>query len=717
MTLRGCASAAALAAVSLLAHAAAAADPSPPAVEGVVVTAARQKAQVLLDRRVYSVGTDLRSGSGTAADILSTIPSVDVDPDGLITLRGDPNVTILVDGKPSAQFSGAARGLSLLQFSARDIDRIEVMSNPPAQYRAEGAAGVINIVTHRHRQAGLSGTADASLGDKRRFVAALNGAYGVGRLQLSGGVTLRQDAKERQVDDRRTAVDPTTGARVASQETIDEHFKRLIPLVKVGLDYAFSDSRSLSLSLSHRELTGDRFFGQNDRSGPPGGAATSRSDRHSQGHEWSVDNAQNLRFAQKLWRPGESLDLFVQRSDTRERERYAYLNTAALPAGPPSRDTLRLSLDLVTVEAGADYVLPMAGGRTLKVGYDFEGNANRFDNAGANIDPVTGAAVDNPAITSHFRYHQQVSAAYGQFETPLGAWTVQSGVRLEQTDIHTRLLTGGVDGAQHYFRAYPSLNVTRRLSDDARLTLSVSRRITRPDPQALNPFIDSQDTRNLRAGSAGLLPQDTWSYEIGGGASVAGQTLGLTGYYRFNRDSVTDVTRVISADVVLVTKTNLPRSKAAGLDFTAGGRLVPQLSYSLSGNLFWTQIDASGLGFSGLRETLGLNAKASLDYRPTGADTAQLSFTRTDRRLTPQGFVSASNQVNLGYRRRLWRDLSAVVTVTDLFDGQRFERIVTTPTLQDRYTRHQFGRVGYFGLSYVLGGPKKPRASGFDYDP
>ena len=692
------------------------------AVEGVTVTAVRPKEQILLDRRVYSITTDLQATTGVAADILNQIPSVDVDADGNISLRGDPNVTILVDGKPSAQFSGGSRGLALQQFPAQDIDRIEVMTNPPAQYKAEGSAGVINIITRKTRKAGLSGTADLSVGDKRRFVAALSGAYNVGRLKLNGGFTLRQDDKERQVTDHRAAVDPTspTGALVKSQETIDEHFIRLTPQVKVGADYDLSDRQTLGLALSHREQTGKRFFLQNDQSGPVAGPPDSVTDRRSNGYEWNIDESESVHFDQKLSRTGELLSLAYQRSVYRERERYAYLNDNVLPVGPPSQDRLRLSNDLIKQEASADYTLPMSHGRSLKLGYDFEDDRNRFDNVGDNVDPLTGALLDNPNVTNHFRYHQQVHAGYAQYEAPFGPWTLQTGVRLEQTNVHFLLITGNMPGGQSYFRAYPSLNLERKLGDDAKLTLSVSRRVTRPDPEALNPFTDFQDTHNLRAGNANLLPQDTWAYELGYTGAVKTVNYAATAYYQFNRDSFTVVTEPVAADVTLTRQENLPKSKAAGLDFNVSGKLWSRLSYAASGNLFYSQINATSLGVagaSGLRDTLGLNAKASLDWKPTSADTAQISFSRTDKRLTPQGSIGAINLVNLGYRRKLWGGLSAVATVTDLFDGQRFQRIVTTPTLRDNYNRHVFGRIAYLGLSYTFGGTRKAKPSSFEYDP
>jgi outer membrane receptor protein involved in Fe transport len=700
----------------MLAAAAADAQTAPHAVEGVVVTATRPREQVLLDRRVYAITSDLQAATGTAADVLNQIPSVDVDADGVLSLRGDAHVTVLVDGKPSAQFQGASGGSSLQQFPAADIDRIEVMTNPPAQYKAEGSAGVINIITRKTGRAGLSGTADLAIGDKRRFTAGLTGAYNMGRLKLSGGVTLRQDDKERRVTDARTVLDPASGERVASRQDLDEHLIRFSPSVKLGADYAFNDRQSASLSLSHREQTGKRFFLQQDRGGPPETA----SDRRSDGYEYNISEGEDFHFDQKLPRPDERLSFGLRRSVYRERERYAYVNDFTVPVAPSTQDRLRLSQDHVVLEASVDYSLPLGAGRSLKLGYDLEDDRIRSDRVAAVIDPADGALVDNPNITNHFRYHQRIHAVYAQFQAPFGSWTLQTGTRLQVTDVDFHVVSGDTSGTRSDVRLYPSLSLERALGEDSRLTLSLSRRVTQPDADALDPTIDSQDTHNLRAGNAGLLPQDTWSYEAGYASRFHALDYGLTAYYRFDRDTVVPLVKPVSADVTLATLENLPKTKSAGLDLSAHGKLGGRLSFAVSGALFYSQIDGGAATPERLRDTLGLNAKASLDWRPSAADTAQIAFSRTDRRLTPQGSVSAINLVNLGYRREIWSkaplgSLSAVATVTDLFNGQRFERMVSTATLKDTYTRRVAGRIGYVGLRYTVGVTRKAKPAPFDF--
>ena len=143
------------------------AEDSPPApavgdVEGIVVTSKKLSVETLIDRKVYSVAEDAQSTFGTLSDILNVIPSVDVDPDGIVSLRGDSKVLILIDGKPSSQFAGSSAGDNLQSIPAQDIERIEILTTPPAQFKADGAAGVINIITRKKRPGGTAGSLQAS---------------------------------------------------------------------------------------------------------------------------------------------------------------------------------------------------------------------------------------------------------------------------------------------------------------------------------------------------------------------------------------------------------------------------------------------------------------------------------------------------------------------------------------------------------------------------
>jgi outer membrane receptor protein involved in Fe transport len=684
--------------------------------QAVVVTARKLEVETLVDRKVYTVTSDVQSTFGTLSDILSVIPSIDVDPDGIVSLRGDTNVLILIDGKRSTQFSGSAAGDNLQSIPAKDIDRIEVLTTPPAQFKADGAAGVINIITRKQRPEGGFGSVQASHGSGGRLVAGADGSYKSGPIRVSATAGYRQDYRHRFTQSDLVAPDSTSGQPIDNRSSIDERIHREVPTVRLSGEYALNGTQSFTSSASWDDRGGLRTYTERNGGSTPSGVITSCSRRLSSGHDPETDLDEKLGFTQKLGSPGETLDLSLHRSSSHQYEHYDYVDDSFIPPIATSYSNLSFHEDHGTTEFGADYVLPQSKTRSLKLGYAFEQDDYRFDNVGNNVDPLTGVQTIDPNLTNDFKFRQQINAAYASYQTSAGAWNWLGGLRAEEVHADAELLTNGFSTAGSYFRIYPSLHVDRSLSDESTLSFGASRRVTRPDPANLNPYVDYEYTPNLQTGNPNLRPQFTQSYEVGYGYEGRSSSYGVTGYYRLNQDSLTGVTEYLGNGLSLTTKTNLPKDDSAGLELTANGHIVRTLTYGISGNLFYNQIDATALGIAGLQSTVGLNAKVKLDYRPTADDSAQITATRTDKRLTPQGYVNAINIVNLGYKRQLLPDLTGVMTLSDAFDGQRYRRFAVTPTFTQEYQRTTLGRVLYVGFVYSFGSTKQDKQSNFDYD-
>jgi len=700
----------------LAAFAAAADSPSTP-VETVVVQGQKLSVETKIDRKIYSVPEDAQSTLGTLSDILNVIPSVDVDPDGIVSLRGDSKVLILIDGKPATQLQGANAGDVLQSIPASEIESIEILTTPPPQFKAEGAAGVINIIT-RKRGAKESAAASltGSLGSGGRWLVAGNGHYGGKQFTAAVTAGFREDYRERTIQSVVIGPDPTTGVVLESQDHADQLIRRNIPSVGFTGEYDPNSRQSIAVSGNWLSHGGLRTYTQYDVSTLETGAVTSSTRRLTSGHDPEDDYDAKLRFSQKLGKPDETLDFSVHRSISHQHEHYDYVNDSYVPPAPTFYNNLSFTEDQGITEADLDYALPLTKAHLLKFGYAFEADDYGFDNVGANVDPVTGIETIDPTLTNQFRFHQRIHALYLSDQGGVGPWSWLAGVRAEWTSTDALQITDNVATASRYADVFPSLHVDRSLSDRATVSFGASRRIARPNPSYLNPYVDHEYPPNLAAGNPDLKPQITQSFDLGYAYQRGDASYGLTGYYRRNTDSVTDLTKYLGNGLTLTTKTNLPRSEAAGLEFSATGQLLAQLSYSVSGNAFYNQIDATALGFPGLKSTTGLNLKAKLDYHPTAADSAQIIFTRTDKRLTPQGSVSGVNIVNLGFKHTLTPALVAVATISDVFDGQHYQRNASTPTLMQVYERSVAGRVAWFGLTYTIGVTRKEKEPSFEYD-
>jgi outer membrane receptor protein involved in Fe transport len=704
----------ALLALVLIAAPAAGNDSAQPA-ETIVVQGRKLNVETKIDRKVYSVPEDALGTLGTLSDILNVIPSVDVDPDGGVSLRGDSNVLILIDGKPATQLQGSKAGDNLQSIPASDVERIEILTTPPAQFKAEGAAGVINIITRkRGSRESESAALTASLGNGGRWLLAGNGSYGGRQFTTSLSAGFREDYRRRTVQSSVVGPDPATGQVLESQDHANQLIRRNIPTVSLSGEYDPNARQSLSGSASWLSRGGLRSYSQYDSSALQSGVVTSSTHRLTSGHDPEDDYDLMLRFTQKFATPGATLDLSAHRSISHQHEHYDYVNESFVPPAPTFYNNLSFSEDHGITEGDVDYAAPLSKTHTLRLGYAFEQDDYGFNNVGANVDPVTRVQTIDPALTNQFSFRQRISAIYLSDQGSVGAWGWLVGLRGEATTTDALQITDNISTASRYADVFPSAHVDRGLSDHSTLSFGASRRITRPDPSYLNPYVDHEYPPNLTAGNANLKPQYTQSIELGYGFEGGGASYGVTGYFRRNKDSVTDLTEYLGSGMTLTTKTNLPTSDSAGFEFLANGYLLPTLAYNVSGNAFYAQIDATALGTPGLKSTTGINLKAKLDYHPTAADSAQIIFTRTDKRLTPQGSVSAINIVNLGYKRTVARHLSLVATISDLFNGQRLRRYTSTPTLTQVYERSVVGRVVWVGLTYSIGRSKKE--TNFEYD-
>ena len=694
-----------------------AADNSSTPMETITVQGQKLNVETKIDRKIYSVPEDAQGTLGTLSDILNVIPSVDVDPDGNVSLRGDSNVLVLIDGKPATQLQGANAGDVLQSIPASEIERIEVLTTPPAQFKAEGAAGVINIITRkRAAKESASGSLTGSLGSGGRWLVGGNGSYGSKQFTASVNAGFREDFRERTIQSLVKGPDPVTGQVLESESHADQVIRRNIPSVGFLSEYDPNDRQALALSGSWLSHGGLRTYTQYDVSTLESGAVTSSTRRLTSGHDPEDDYDAKLSFSQKFSKPGETLDFSVHRSISHQHEHYDYVNDSYVPPAPTYYNNLSFTEDQGITDADLDYALPISKTQSLKLGYAFEQDDYGFSNVGANVDPVTGMETIDPTLTNQFRFQQRIHAVYLSDQGSAGAWNWLAGVRTEWTTSDALQVTDNLSTTSRYTDVFPSLHLDRSVSDRSMLSFGASRRIVRPNPIYLNPYVDHEYPPNLAAGNPDLRPQFTQSFELGYGYEVRAASYSLTGYYRRNTDSVTDVTDYLGNGLTLTTKTNLPRSDSAGLEFSAAGQLVAKLIYSVSGNAFYNQIDATALGYPGLKSTTGLNLKAKLDYHPTVSDSAQIIFTRTDKRLTPQGSVSATNIVNLGYKHTLTHALSAVATVSDLFNGQHYRRDASTPTLTQVYERSVVGRVAWFGLTYTVGVTKKEKEPNFEYD-
>jgi outer membrane receptor protein involved in Fe transport len=693
--------------------------PASKTVEGVTVTGASQNGfRSSIDRRSYGVANDLATTTGSISDALKNVPSVEVDVNGTVSLRGDTNVTILLDGKPSAMFRGQSAAQALQSLPADSIERVEVITNPSAQFSPEGSAGIINLVTKQSRKAGKSGSVRVNLGSSGRGNVGVSGAYNSNKLTLSGDAGARRDPQHSRGVDDRQSIDPISGQPVTAHQTslntgpVDQWNAR------VSADYDVDAATRLSAELRHNTFNFDSPTNQTIRIFGPNGAQTQATDLIGVFRQDRSNTGGQMSYRRKFAGDDHVLTVNLSREETQERNANPYTIVSLAPAAPNIFRDTRVANDIIQTQLKVDYNRPMPHEGRLKAGYDLRIDDNSYD-AVARIGPSDATASPDLSQTNLFLYKQTINGAYATYEQPVGDWTVLGGVRLEEVELDLDQVTSHLASSQNYFRAYPSLHLAYKLADEQQLILSYSHRVQRPQPQDLNPF-RATGPFSARQGNPNLQPQQTDSFEAGY-QYKAGQAFYLaTLYYRHNQNGVTDVTTNIGGNLLLTSRENLAESRSAGLELVANGRFWKTFSYNASTNLYWNEIDASrlplgpGLGFGNVRSGFAAGGRASVNWQATPTDLFQINGQLNARRLLPQGYQDPTFLMFLGYRHKFSDSLAAVVTVQDPLHSFRFRQVYDAPGLHEVSTGRGNSQAVYLGLNWSFGAATK-RPPGFDF--
>ena len=694
-------------------------EPAEAAVEEVTVSASRTGTRASIDSISYSLADDLQAQTGSLADALRNIPSVEVDPNGNVSLRGDSNVTILIDGRPSALFSGPSRGTTILQTPADQYSRIEVMTNPSAAYRPDGSGGVINLITNpnaapRQGQT-VSGSIRANAGTEGRYNLGGSLAWSRDRLTLTGDIGLRHDRQTFSTLRERERFDIGSGAFVEGRQTQEQESISDGGYARLAAEYRLDDQWQLNGELRRHQFESDgaglSVFEEDDAFGS---LATAYERRGEGGFSGTFSGA----TARVLRQFGDGHDWTTEvRFDTSDfNNRQAGTTTFTLPVATSFYEVIDNGNASDTWNFSSAYNRPFGEDRKMRLGYEAELTSLDLDNIVLS-GPTAGSAVLDPTRSNRFQADQAVHAVYATYERPFGDLAAQFGLRLEYATRDINQVTSGIQESNDYFRAYPTLHVEYGLTETQTLRASYSRRVQRPQPDQLNPFVVYIDPDNFVSGNPDLLPQITDSFEFSWMNRVNQSFYQATLYYRDTSEAFTSVAVDLGGGALLTRPENLGSSRSVGVELVGNGRLHPTLRYNVSLNLYQQQIDASNLGFANEVEGTTASARVNFNWQPTADDFVQVGGFYMGESVYAQGRREGRGMVNFGYRRRLNERLSLQFTVRDLFDSFGSVTYYETPTLRDRTESVFGGRTAFLGFTWTFGrtqpGPQQPPS--FDF--
>jgi len=684
----------------------------------VQVTAQRSQIQLGVDKKSFSVEQSLVSQGGSATDLLANVPSVQVDADGNISLRGSTNVRVLINGKPSALTGNDLTDI-LQSIPASSIQTIEVITNPSSKYDAEGDSGIINIILKDNVQRGFTGSASATAGTHDSYNATLNLAYQNKKINVYTNYSYRRADRIGNGYSNKTTKfangDDTLQNQVANQKFVFSGQN-----IRSGIDYNIDPKTTIGFSDNINIRDRDRY--QNGTTKILGdNVLTQNIIQNNYSPDKGTNLDFNLDFDHKFKKKDEELTANVGYSTSHDNG-YDYLSTQ-YDNNDPLTDYSYLQDDHTighqhNLNLQADYTLPLKNGK-LDMGYRSTFNLN--DN---NFVADTSGSAGNPfnydgELSNDFIYHEQVHAIYTDFQHTFGKFSIQGGLRLEDALISSQL-TDTASTQNHkddYLRLYPSLFLTEKISDSQTLQLSYSRRVTRPRGQQISPFLNKSDPLNYTVGNPDLAPEDTHSFELSYINYWKTVTLTSSLYYRLNYDNIEQIRSAVTPEISLTEYENVNSASNAGYELIA--KLSPSSVFDLTGNLniYYQYIAADpALGFA---KTSGYawNGNLTANIKPFKKLSFQLRGDYQAPQVVPQGKMYAIYGVDGGVRYDITKKLNVSVNGRDLLNTRKYASDIqySNPEFNtDQYSQRRFATgVVLATLSYRFGSatqkPKKPK--------
>ncbi|MEM7104041.1 MAG: TonB-dependent receptor [Bacteroidota bacterium] len=686
--------------------------PSGVDLESVNVTAKRSFMTNSIDRKTYDPSQLIGSETSSASAILENIPSVEVDIDGNISLRGSQNVRILIDGRPS-RLTGDDLADFLEQLPANTLDKVEVITNPSAKYEPDGMSGIINILLKKNVLKGFNGSVSAGYGGKDRVNGALNLNYRVKKINLFGNYSIRNGTYDGSGTTFRESI-TTDGTTFLTQESISER-GRNGQFVKLGFDYFANPKTTFTLQSTLSDRGGPRYALVDTRLEDENMSSLSHYFRETDGERTGKGLNVETIFSRKFKTADNELVVNVGYSLSDNDNESDFLQQNFDLLGTPLDSTTIRSLDQSLgdrneFDISIDYSHPINKNSKFEVGLkstirDSENDYHFFD-----LDPAIDQYVEVDLLANNFLYKEQIHAVYGTYTNKIKNFGFQLGLRAEQVFTDSKQLTLQEDFENNYFNVYPSVHLSQSLKNDQELQLSYSRRVNRPRERQLNPFIDFSDPLNLRQGNPSLLPEFVNAFELSYGKYFKSHSITASVYFRNINNSITRIKEVSANGVSLTTYENLASGNSYGFETVYVGSFGKRFTLNLSFNIFETRINGTNLASEYNNENFGYSSKLTFGSKLWKDASLQLTGRYRSGRALAQGTSEPFYVMGAAFRQSLLdRRLNLSVSTRDLFNTMQFEFTTEGTNFTQTGSRRWSSRVVFFSVSYRFGEMQRMR--------
>lgn len=654
-----------------------------------------------IDRKVYNVGQDIMAQSNNATEILNNIPTISVNIDGQVSLRGTSNITFFINGRPSSLMR-INRTMALQQIPASTIERIEVITNPSAKYKPDGVGGIINIVLKKDKKLGFNGALIVNARNSKHYNTTLSMNYNTGKINIYGNYGFRNSTSQKRTEDSRILKDSLGQIEEFYQNDAKAYSKDRSHVFNAGLDYAINDKNHFSISTNFYKGREKEDSYESTRLNNSEGLLFSEYNSANTEQEDQIEFEISSSY-EHAFDEDKILSLNVDYSNYDEKEDFLFLDDFIFPENQSLYTHNAVKKYGPNFDFDIEYSTPIKEGE-IEVGYYYE----LFKD---NIDFYTEARIlaennweANTDKANLFIFTQQIHALYGTYGNSIGKLHYLAGLRTEQALVSSNLTTLDSIVDNNYFKIYPTLHLSYVLNESQQIQINYSHRVNRADSDEHNPFPDYKDSRTIETGNPKLKPEQIHSVELGYELKKDNYSFIPSLYYRYKFNGFSRVNSIINDSILLQNYVNLSKQEALGVEMVLSSSFGNSVDVNLNFNGYYNVIDASNLGLSESRSAFSWSTKLLTQIRLATDTNFQLNTNYRSSRITTQGSRKPSFVFSCGIRQGFFdRKISATLTISDVFNTLRREREINTRTLEQKTTYKRQSQIIYLGFKYNFG--------------
>jgi len=643
-------------------------------VDEVEVVAEKRNIEYKVDKKVINVSQDIVAAGGTAVNVLENTPSVEVDVDGNLTLRGSGSYTVLIDGKPSVLSGNDA----LKQISAAAIDKIEIITNPSAKYDPDGIGGIINIVTKKNFNEGFNGIINVGGGMFKNYSVDGTFNYRTGKFNFFSAFDVnRRGAPGTWISEREAYFDTFTLFTDAEsvRARINDGYS-----AKLGLDYEINKVNYISLSSEYSF----RNFGF---------SGNSNYHEYTQPYIYNLNyivNGNNsfghYNFNSNLFFQHKFLQKYHEFTLSANYSTFNGMNTENLEQIFTDSDWKPFTISLMeralsdnsgkNIRVKADYTKPFGEFGKLESGFQWRWNSGFSEYKYQTYDTIGLNWIENTERKNDVDYFGSITSGYATYSGKWLGFEYMAGLRSEY---YSRQINQNILDTSFLFSKldfFPSVHVSRQLRKDQQILMSYSRKTERPDEMALDPFPRYMDKNSIRMGNPALKPEYVNSYELSYQIRIKSVFLSAETYYRETKDKMSRVHFLTDSNMMIMRSENIASDYSLGMELMSTFDIKKFIIVNASANLYKYHLESKFNSFDVVKDNFTWNARLSMSTRLPWGTRIQITTSYKAKSITLNGTQKGSVNSSIGMRHDFFnKKLSVALQIRDFlgYSGFGFE--------------------------------------------